>query len=110
MSNCVCRRRQKTSWSDTQEMLDTRRIWDKDLRLKGFENLSSDQLFFVYYALDNCQRSDAQAQRRLPWALGGQERVNGPLRHWAPFAKHFGCIDGEPMVAPKRCTLLDAHA
>ncbi|KAH6928539.1 hypothetical protein HPB50_016876 [Hyalomma asiaticum] len=88
------------------EMLDTRRIWGKDLRLKGLEHLSSDQLFFVYYALDNCQRSDAQAQRRLSWPLGGQERVNGPLRHWAPFAEHFGCLHGQPMVAAKRCTLL----
>lgn len=90
------------------ELLDTRRIWGKDLRLKGLENLSSDQLFFVYYAMDNCERSDAQAQRRLAWPLGGQERVNGPLRHWAPFAKNFGCLDGQPMVAPKRCPLLDA--
>ncbi|KAL1419194.1 hypothetical protein MTO96_005294 [Rhipicephalus appendiculatus] len=90
------------------ELLDTRRIWGKDLRLKGLENLSSDQLFFVYYAMDNCQRSDAQAQRRLPWPLGGQERVNGPLRHWAPFAEHFGCHVGQPMVPPKRCPLLDA--
>ncbi|KAH8020571.1 hypothetical protein HPB51_002520 [Rhipicephalus microplus] len=90
------------------DLLDTRRIWGKDLRLKGLENLSSDQLFFVYYAMDNCQRSDAQAQRRLPWPLGGQERVNGPLRHWAPFAEHFGCRDGQPMVPPKRCSLLEA--
>ncbi|XP_075750984.1 uncharacterized protein LOC142817669 [Rhipicephalus microplus] len=90
------------------DLLDTRRIWGKDLRLKGLENLSSDQLFFVYYAMDNCQRSDAQAQRRLPWPLGGQERVNGPLRHWAPFAEHFGCRVGQPMVPPKRCSLLEA--
>ncbi|XP_037518442.1 uncharacterized protein LOC119395530 [Rhipicephalus sanguineus] len=90
------------------ELMDTRRIWGKDLRLKGLENLSSDQLFFVYYAMDNCERSDAQAQRRLAWPLGGQERVNGPLRHWAPFAENFGCLDGQPMVAPKRCPLLDA--
>ncbi|KAK8760560.1 hypothetical protein V5799_028168 [Amblyomma americanum] len=87
-------------------MLDTRRIWGRDLRLKGLEKLSSDQLFFVYYALDNCERADAQAQRRLGWALAGQERVNAPLRHWPPFAEHFGCQAGQPMVAPQPCPLL----
>ncbi|XP_077538914.1 uncharacterized protein LOC144151672 [Haemaphysalis longicornis] len=87
-------------------MLDTRRIWGLDLRLKGLEQMSSDQLFFVYYALDNCQRSDAQAQRRLGWTLAGQERVNTPLRHWPPFARHFGCHRGQPMVAQAPCGLL----
>ncbi|CAN7989330.1 unnamed protein product, partial [Ixodes hexagonus] len=92
--------------SGLEEALDTRRIWGLDFRLRGLEQLSSDQLFFVYYALDNCQRADGQALRRLSSPLPGQERVNVPLRNWPPFGRHWGCQPGQAMVAPRACALL----
>lgn len=76
----------------------------KDFRLVDM-NMTSDQLFFVYYALDNCERADSRALRRLPLRLPGRERVNVPLRHYPPFAKQFNCRPGDAMVAAKPCRL-----
>ncbi|KAL1432985.1 hypothetical protein MTO96_001969 [Rhipicephalus appendiculatus] len=44
--------------------------------------MSSDQLFFVYYALDNCERSDDAYHARafdIRFELPPEDRVNFPL-------------------------------
>ncbi|KAK8778175.1 hypothetical protein V5799_020481 [Amblyomma americanum] len=92
-----------------RRLLTVRRIWRQDFRLSTFPEMSADQLFFLYYALDNCELSDAvfqshefEAHRRLPAAM----RVNMALRQSAQFAQAFQCRPGEPMVAEEKCQVL----
>ncbi|KAH7971484.1 hypothetical protein HPB49_024641 [Dermacentor silvarum] len=79
------------------ELLSLRRIWQLDLRLKGLSRLSGDQLFFIYFALDNCVLAD----EKLHWnRLPAEQLVNVPLRHTRKFAEAFGCRAGrDRMVA-----------
>ncbi|KAK8773391.1 hypothetical protein V5799_012077 [Amblyomma americanum] len=53
--------------------------------------MSADHLFFVYYALDNCESSDEVHQDQA--GLPAPYRVNLPLRHLVEFAPVFGCPD-----------------
>ncbi|XP_065285959.1 uncharacterized protein [Dermacentor albipictus] len=100
-----------------KELLNVERVWKVDFRLQPLAHVTSEQLFFLYYALDNCERSDKpyrsrqfKAWQRLP----PEYRVNLPLRHLPQFAQAFQCnfSDGNrgrgrrpPMVAPdgSRC-------
>ncbi|KAM7308065.1 endothelin-converting enzyme 1-like [Ixodes scapularis] len=86
-----------------QELLHVERIWRVSFRLRPLRDMSSQQLFFLYYALDNCEHSDAPfkaheylAQRRLPAEL----RVNFPLRHMPEFSEAFGCAQGSALRLP----------
>ncbi|CAN7988943.1 unnamed protein product [Ixodes hexagonus] len=87
-----------------QELLHVERIWRLSFRLRPLRQTSSQQLFFLYYALDNCELSDAPfktheylTERRLPAEL----RVNFPLRHMPEFAVAFGCGQGSAMRLPQ---------
>ncbi|XP_077512277.1 uncharacterized protein LOC144123297 [Amblyomma americanum] len=95
-----------------KDLLSAERIWKVDFRLESLPDVSSEQLFFLYYALDNCERSDDTYQSRQfrVWnRLPPEYRVNLPLRHLPQFARAFGCsASGEqpdPMAAPngRRC-------
>lgn len=88
-----------------------------DFRLQLLGDVSSDQLFFLYYALDNCERSDDlyQARQFRAWRhLPPEYRVNLPLRHLAQFDRAFGCsatsglLKEQFMAAPEgsRCDAL----
>ncbi|KAL1427737.1 hypothetical protein MTO96_017168 [Rhipicephalus appendiculatus] len=67
-------------------------------------------LFFLYYALDNCERSDRthRAHEYSSWRrLPAEQRVNLPLRQMAHFAEAFGCAPGKSAMAPaNRCGVL----
>ncbi|XP_077552945.1 uncharacterized protein LOC144167623 [Haemaphysalis longicornis] len=83
-----------------RDLLHVERIWKMSFRLSSLPELSSDQLFFVYYALDNCESSDATYQlrqydmwHRLPPELA----VNFPLRYMPHFGEAFKCSPGSPM-------------
>ncbi|XP_064455757.1 uncharacterized protein LOC135366781 isoform X1 [Ornithodoros turicata] len=55
-----------------KEMMNTQRLWGADFRLQGLEALTSDQLFFVMFAMDNCERSHESAidrQNAVPASL-----------------------------------------
>ncbi|KAH6938670.1 hypothetical protein HPB50_011695 [Hyalomma asiaticum] len=97
-----------------KELLSVERVWKVDFRLQPLADVTSEQLFFLYYAFDNCERSDKpyrsrqfRAWQRLP----PEHRVNMPLRHLPQFAQAFRCnaSDGrrtkKAMVAPdeSRC-------
>lgn len=95
-----------------QGLLSVERIWKVDFRLQSLPDVTSEQLFFLYYALDNCERSDDtyQAHQFRVWSrLPPEYRVNLPLRHLPQFARAFRCsASGEqpdPMAAPsgRRC-------
>ncbi|KAK8783940.1 hypothetical protein V5799_009696 [Amblyomma americanum] len=79
-----------------EELLPIRRIWKLDLRLAGLEELSAMQLFFIYFALDNCESADPSLHRT---SMFPQYKVNVPLRHIQEFAKAFGCSAQDHMVS-----------
>ncbi|XP_049527447.1 uncharacterized protein LOC119458884 [Dermacentor silvarum] len=90
--------------------LNVRRIWRVDFRFKDLPNMTSDALFFLYYALDNCESADSvYAEHRGHW-LPAHYRVNAALRHVDEFAREFGCAPTTGM-APKTltCNVLKRH-
>ncbi|KAM7308134.1 hypothetical protein ISCGN_011768 [Ixodes scapularis] len=86
-----------------KELLHVQRIWGVNFRLQNLEDTSSEQLFFLYYALDNCERSDEAfkvheyvREKRLP----PHYQVNLPLRHLPEFTEAFQCGQGTAMKLP----------
>ncbi|KAH9370869.1 hypothetical protein HPB48_022054 [Haemaphysalis longicornis] len=74
-----------------QELWQVRRSWKQDFRYQRLPQLSSDALFFVYYALDNCESSDVVYKEHAGHWLPADYRVNLPLRHLVEFASLFNC-------------------
>ncbi|KAH7967596.1 hypothetical protein HPB52_000550 [Rhipicephalus sanguineus] len=93
-----------------KEMVRVDRIWRLDFRFISLASISAEQLFFLYYALDNCERSDRthRAHEYSSWRrLPAEQRVNLPLRQMAHFAEAFGCAPGKSAMAPAdRCGVL----
>ncbi|XP_077564327.1 neprilysin-1-like [Haemaphysalis longicornis] len=92
-----------------RRLMGVRRIWHHDFQLSTLPGTTADQLFFLYYALDHCELSDAvfqshefEAHRRLPASV----RVNAAVRQFPRFAHAFRCARGSPMAAPEPCDLL----
>ncbi|KAH7935933.1 hypothetical protein HPB52_015235 [Rhipicephalus sanguineus] len=78
------------------ELLNVRRIWHLDLRFKQLPHMSARQLFFIYFALDNCADEDESIHwNRLP----AEQLVNVPLRHTRQFAEAFRCRGGQDRMA-----------
>ncbi|KAH9359987.1 hypothetical protein HPB48_020781 [Haemaphysalis longicornis] len=71
--------------------MQVRRLWDVDFRLALLPELSADKLFFVYYALDNCESADLVYREHLGHKLPAEYRVNVPLRNVAEFGSIFRC-------------------
>ncbi|KAL1428025.1 hypothetical protein MTO96_000362 [Rhipicephalus appendiculatus] len=100
-----------------KELLSVERVWKVDFRLLSLVDVTSEQLFFLFYALDNCERSDKpyRSHQFKAWqVLPPEYRVNIPLRHLPQFAQAFQCNASSgnswhrrlpPMVAPEesRC-------
>lgn len=78
------------------ELLHVRRIWETDHRLRNLPLQSAQQLFFVYFALDNCE-STQQASHR-DHGMSANLRVNVPLRHVRLFAEAFNCSFADHMA------------
>ncbi|KAH6935287.1 hypothetical protein HPB50_005022 [Hyalomma asiaticum] len=91
-----------------RKLLNVRRIWKLQYGFLTLPDYTSTQLFFMYYALDHCQRDFEGFERRqllerkLPPA---KIRVNLPLRHVGAFADAFGCRRGDQMIAGQPCTV-----
>ncbi|XP_065306012.1 uncharacterized protein [Dermacentor albipictus] len=79
-----------------EELPPVKQIWKLDLRLAGLENSSARQLFFIYFALDNCE-STAPAFHTS--SMSAEDRVNVPLKHIEQFAEAFHCEAQDPMVS-----------
>ncbi|KAH7965598.1 hypothetical protein HPB49_008862 [Dermacentor silvarum] len=103
------------AYSTFKELLRAKYHQRLDFRLQSLSDVSSEQLFFMYYALDNCESTDEiyQAmQFRTRGRLPAEYRVNLPLRHLPQFARAFRCSDSyatstaegqrQQMVAPER--------
>ncbi|KAK8784092.1 hypothetical protein V5799_009546 [Amblyomma americanum] len=78
------------------EVLPIRRIWKLDLRLNNLPDVTAHQLFFIYFALDNCESVDPAFHAAR---LSAKDRVNVPLRQLRQFADAFSCGTGSSMVA-----------
>ncbi|KAH7943012.1 hypothetical protein HPB52_003995 [Rhipicephalus sanguineus] len=74
-----------------RDMLHVKRIWNLDYRLPGLPEVSSDQLFFIYFALDNCHSEDAVRHGRLTSAAVDELKVGAPLKYLAEFSDAFQC-------------------
>ncbi|KAH7975177.1 hypothetical protein HPB49_024766 [Dermacentor silvarum] len=70
-----------------------------------FGGFTLEQIFFVYYALSQCDhRSLAYAKRLLGFGETSPEiKVNIPLRNFAKFSEAFGCQPGNEMSPQDRC-------
>lgn len=77
------------------QLLPIRRIWRLDLRLEDLPKVTAHQLFFIYFALDNCESTDPAFHSGRAKA---KQRVNMPLRHLSQFAEAFRCPPGAPMA------------
>ncbi|KAH6919698.1 hypothetical protein HPB50_029314 [Hyalomma asiaticum] len=71
-----------------------------DFRLAPLPELTSEQLFFAYYARDNCECSD-DAYKAHSYVTNGrlppEQRVNFALRHLPAFGEAFHCPRDAPM-------------
>ncbi|KAK8787008.1 hypothetical protein V5799_023213 [Amblyomma americanum] len=88
-----------------EELLPLQRMWNYDLRLAGLEELTAKQLFFIYFALDNCESADPAFHKP---SMTPEYKVNVPLRHINEFAQAFGCNAQDHMVSEGNgpCTLM----
>ncbi|KAH7946454.1 hypothetical protein HPB49_025391 [Dermacentor silvarum] len=67
----------------------------KELKIRGLNIYSEEQIFFMTYCYAFCGSEGSR---------GLLEKCNVPLRHFSPFAEVFGCPEGSPMNALKKCT------
>ncbi|KAH7948185.1 hypothetical protein HPB52_019124 [Rhipicephalus sanguineus] len=87
------------------------RVWKLDIRFANMADVTSTQLFFVYYALDHCERGVSEdagdehtrrellLRRRLP----SSAMVNLPLRNMPVFTEAFRCVPGDYLRAGWPC-------
>ncbi|KAH6943527.1 hypothetical protein HPB50_023165 [Hyalomma asiaticum] len=75
-----------------------RRKGNRDFRYRALSNLSSAQLFFIYYALDNCESGDVVYAGHLGHMLPASYRVNVAVRHVLEFWDAFQCPEGSAMT------------
>ncbi|KAH6926790.1 hypothetical protein HPB50_022175 [Hyalomma asiaticum] len=74
-----------------KELLAVERSRVGDSRYAKLPDVSSERLFLMYYALDNCESNDQVYMEHSGRMLPAAYRVNLPLRHLVEFAHVFGC-------------------
>ncbi|XP_066592335.1 membrane metallo-endopeptidase-like 1 [Prorops nasuta] len=80
-----------------------------DVRLVGFENVTSDQLFFIVQANSKCYNvTPRQRLSRLERDTHAPQefRVRGSVSNHRDFAKVFNCKPDAPMNPSKKCSIL----
>lgn len=79
-----------------------------DYRFQNAEGVSTNQLFYVYHALNLCEPDVAQhpslAVRPGVCNDMPRRRINGPLMNDREFEKIFGCSSGTNMNPTSKCT------
>ncbi|CAN7945000.1 unnamed protein product [Ixodes hexagonus] len=81
---------------------------NKNFRMPGLPGYTTDQLFFVEYALGRCEGyDDSYFHQRMHHGVRSPAPfiVNGPLRNFKPFAAAFGCHRGSYMNPKRVCHL-----
>ncbi|XP_077512132.1 endothelin-converting enzyme 2-like [Amblyomma americanum] len=87
-----------------KEKLFTKQYMNSDYGLYGLPDVTADQLFFVYYALDYCARPD-NTSKSSNTVL--RDRVNVPLKNSYEFATAFNCAANATMNPAKKCSFWD---
>ncbi|XP_066597308.1 membrane metallo-endopeptidase-like 1 [Prorops nasuta] len=81
-----------------------------DVRLPGFENYTSIQTFFMYFASYHCTHMSPEVAQRLlksdPHATNGI-RVRGTISNHPGFGEAFNCKIGDPMHPREKCTMFN---
>ncbi|CAN7987168.1 unnamed protein product, partial [Ixodes hexagonus] len=106
----------KTSLSDMADLLAVKlafAAYQYELlkELSGFRFakapwISSEQLFFTYYAMNFCENHNPKFLEhvlKFSDTSPGWYRVNGPLRHMREFAAAFRCSKGSFMNPGRKC-------
>nr|XP_054920671.1 neprilysin-1-like [Dermacentor andersoni] len=78
-----------------------------DTRLKGLENVTGLQLFFISEARVQCRIADnATLIQELRWEKfsPAPNRVNMAMKNFEEFARAFNCSHGSPLYPPKNET------
>ncbi|XP_037517871.2 membrane metallo-endopeptidase-like 1 [Rhipicephalus sanguineus] len=70
----------------------------QDLRIRGLEEYTDDQLFFMTYCYALCSKEGDTSS---------QQECNLPLGHFSRFADAFYCPEGWPMNAKSKCTFFN---
>ncbi|XP_066600241.1 neprilysin-11-like [Prorops nasuta] len=80
----------------------------KEVRVKGLEKYTSEQLFFMQYGNWLCENVKphmveylAKTDPHPPGIL----RIRGTIENNADFATVFNCPDGSPMISTKKCSI-----
>ncbi|XP_066592361.1 membrane metallo-endopeptidase-like 1 isoform X2 [Prorops nasuta] len=80
-----------------------------DVRLVGFENITSDQLFFMIHANSKCYYATLE-ERRLKLQkethAPPEFRVRGSVSNHRDFPKVFNCKPDAPMNPSNKCSIL----
>lgn len=96
------------------DRLYTNRYLNKDYRLATLPDVSSRQLFFIYYALSLCAATEVLHPPHVPKRVevegtsmksSNEKRVNVPLMNSPEFAQAFQCGADVPMNPYKKCSL-----
>ncbi|CAN8033122.1 unnamed protein product, partial [Ixodes persulcatus] len=83
------------------------RIWKLDFRFEHLPELSAEQLFFVYFALDNCESVSSAHVTNEDVTLPARYRVNLALRHLSEFSDAFSCGAGSVLPAHYKCSVFE---
>lgn len=90
------------------QLLNIFRIWQRDFRMMNAESLSSDKLFFIYYALDNCAKANPAYMKHQMHATNQaliKERVNLALKNSHEFSRVFQCDGNKAMNPSHKCPI-----
>ncbi|KAH9371741.1 hypothetical protein HPB48_001993 [Haemaphysalis longicornis] len=75
--------------------------------LQGLDWLNEEQLFFVAFCYQLCDKSGPQVNL-LEATSTAKFRCNVPLRHMPQFADAFNCSKGSPMAPTSVCRFWEA--
>ncbi|XP_067204111.1 neprilysin-1-like [Linepithema humile] len=80
---------------------------EPELRLKGLEEYSDDQIFFTSFAQAFCENFTPQRLQVLilDEHPRGETRIRGSLSNFPEFSKAYNCPAGKGMNPDKKCTL-----
>ncbi|KAL1423946.1 hypothetical protein MTO96_020739 [Rhipicephalus appendiculatus] len=87
-----------SAYKEAVEQLRATGPFVQDLRVRGLEEYSDDQLFFMTYCYSLCSREGD---------TNSQQECNVPLRHISHFGDAFSCPLGSPMSAYSKCTFFN---
>lgn len=75
---------------------------ERNMKLPGFENYTTDQLFYIVYGQKRCSNDySPESDNHSP----GIARVNGVVANSEHFAKTFNCPEKSPMNPDNKCVL-----